>query len=96
MRNGLYLLPVVLLVGLAACAETSGSAGRSAPRVTFSGPGYITIKHDPVESGPPPFEVLAMAERYCSAANKHAKIPPHGRTINATAFVCVAEREAAQ
>ncbi|MEQ8356163.1 MAG: hypothetical protein RH942_11545 [Kiloniellaceae bacterium] len=86
-RFGHFCLSIAMLIVAAACA------GHSAPRVTFSGPDYITIKHDPVFTGPPPFEVLAMAERYCAADKKRAEVTPYGRYVNSTAFVCVAEGE---
>ena len=84
---------ILALVGLGACAQQAASGDHSAPHATFSGPDYITIVHDPTLSGMPPFEVMAMAERYCAAAGKSAAIAPHGRHSNATAFICVTEGE---
>jgi len=34
-----------------------------------------------------------MAERYCGAAGKVAAVAPYGRSLNATAFLCVDEGE---
>lgn len=76
----------IAALGLGACAE------RSAPRTTFSGPDYITIKHDPYPFGPAP-EAVAMAERYCAASGKSAVVAPYGRSKNATGFLCVGPGE---
>ena len=75
--------------GLAACAQQQEPVEKSAPRVTFSGPDYITIKHDPVASWFAPTEVMLMAERYCAASNKSAVVTHYGRYETSTSFVCV-------
>jgi len=88
----IFAVALAAVVGLGACAQEEPEE-RSAPRVTFSGPDYITIKHDPISDGPPPFEVVEMAERYCKAAGKSAAVTPYGRYRNSTAFTCVSEGE---